>query len=147
VEKGRVFTGARARLLINGKKVGYCTNCSGSEENQYEEVNVLDNVETEEHVIVGYRVTFNASLVRIVGESVKQAGWFPKIGNDPSQHLSNILTSGELVAVIQDNKTGQTMMTLEQVKAATHNFTINARGIVGQDLNFVAIRMRDESEV
>jgi len=146
-EKGRVFTGARARFLLKGKKVGYATNVAGSEEIQYDPVEVLDNIQVEEHVPVAYRVTFTASLVRIIGETVKTLGFWPSQGSSPEDHLRNILLQGDLVAVIEDNKTGKPMMTLEQVKLASHNFTVNARGIVGQDLTFVGIRMKDESEV
>jgi hypothetical protein len=32
------------------------------------------------------------------------------------------------------------------VKIASHNYAINARGIVGQDVTFNAIRLKDESE-
>ena len=39
------------------------------------------------------------------------------------------------------------LATVEQVKIASHNFSINARGIVGQDVQFNAIRLKDESEV
>lgn len=147
MEKGRVFTGARARLLLGGKKVGYATNVAGSEEIQWDPVEVLDNIQVEEHVPVAYRVTFTASLVRIVGETVKTLGYWPKQGTSPATHLTNILLAGELSAVIEDNKTGDTIMTLEQVRLASHNFTVSARGMVGQDLTFVAIRMKDESEV
>lgn len=146
MEKGRVFTGARARLVLKGKKIGYCTNVSGSEEIAYEPIDVLDNIQTEEFVPVGYTVTFTASMVRIVGETVKSLGIFPPLGKTPQEHLENILVNGEMVAIIEDNKTGQQLMKLEQVKCASHNFTVNARGVVGQDLTFVAIRMRDESE-
>lgn len=146
MEKGRVFTGARARFLLNGKKVGYATNVAGSEEITYDAVEVLDNIQVEEFVATGYRVTFTASMVRIIGETIKSLGHLPQLGTSPEEHLQNILLQGSLVAVIEDNKTGRPMMTLEQVKVASHNFTINARGMVGQDLTFVAIRMRDESE-
>lgn len=146
-EKGRVFTGARARFLLEGKKVGYATNVAGSEELQYDPIEVLDNIQVEEHVAIAYRVTFTASIVRIIGETIKSLGYFPQQGSNPDDHLRNILLAGELVAVIQDNKTGKAMMTLEQVKVASHNFTVNARGVVGQDLTFVAIRMKDESEI
>ena len=146
-EKGRVFTGARARFLLKGKKVGYATNVAGSEEISWDPIDVLDNIQTEEFVPTAYRVTFTASLVRIIGETVKSLGYWPQQGTGPDEHLKNILLQGDLVAVIQDNKTGRPMMTLEQVKLASHNFTVNARGIVGQDLTFVAIRMKDESEV
>ena len=30
-EKGRVYTGARARFMVGGRKMGYATNVSGSE--------------------------------------------------------------------------------------------------------------------
>lgn len=146
-EKGRVFTGARAIFMLKGTKVGYATNVAGSEEIRYEPVEVLDNIQVEEWVPTGYSVTFTASLVRIVGETVKSLGFWPQQGASPNDHLQNILLQGELVAVIQDNKTGKAVMTLEQVKLASHNFSVNARGIVGQDLTFVAVRMKDESEV
>jgi hypothetical protein len=147
MEKGRVFTGCRARFLLNGKKVGYATNCSGSEEITYDELVVLDNIETEEFVPIGYRVTFTASFARIVGETIKSLGYFPKAGTSPEEHLTNILTQGDLVAVLQDSKTGRTVLTVEQVKVGSQNFTVNARGMVATDQTFLAIRMKDESEV
>jgi hypothetical protein len=149
-QKGRVFTGCRARFMIEGKKVGYATNVSGSEEVQYDPLEVLDNVEVEEFVPVAYRVTFTASLVRIVGETIKSAGWFPKTGTTTEDHLKNILLqgiNGDMSAVIEDSHTGAKICTVEQMKMQSRNFTINARGMVGKDCTFVAIRMRDESEL
>lgn len=147
--KGRVFTGARARFLINGVKVGYATNCTGSEEITYEPVETLDNIEVEEWVPTGYRVTFSASRVRLIADTIKDQGWFPKNNGGGEQHLLSILNSGELQCVIeakQANGESKSFMTLEQVKVTSHNWTINARGIVGEDMTFVAVRMRDESE-
>jgi hypothetical protein len=148
-QKGRVFTGCRARFMIEGKKVGYATNVSGSEEVQYDPLEVLDNVEVEEFVPVAYRVTFTASLVRIVGETIKSLGLFPKTGNTTEDHLKNILLQGDMSAVIEDTGTSPAtkVCTVEQMKMQSRNFTINARGMVGKDCTFVATRMRDESEV
>jgi hypothetical protein len=146
-EKGRVFTGARARLLINGVKVGYARNCSGREEIQYEPIKVLDNIQVQEHVPVSYVVSFSAGFVRLVGETVKSLGYFPTLGSNPADHLKNILTSGALTITIEDNQTGSIFMTLEQAKASSNNWSIDAQGVVGYDMEFVAIRMRDESEV
>ena len=147
-DKGRVFTGARARFSIQGRKVGYATNCAGSEEIEYQPVEVLDNIEVEEFVPTAYRVTFTASLIRIVGNTLKSEGFFPKSGQTPAEHLTNILLQGDLVATIEDTKSPPTMiMALEQVKIQSRNFTINARGIVGKDVTFVCTRMKDESEV
>jgi len=146
MEKGRVFTGARARFLINNKKVGYATSVAGSEEIQYDPVEVLDNIEVEEFVPTAYRVTFTAALVRIIGETIKSQGFFPKGGTSPDDRLKNILLQGDMVGVIEDSKTGALVATVEQMKMQSRNFTVNARGIVGKDVTFVAIRMRDESE-
>lgn len=147
-EKGRVFTGARARFLINGVKVGYARNVTLREEVQYEALEVMDNIEVEEHVPVAYRVAnFSAGMFRIIGETLKSLGYFPPIGSNVEEHLENILISGDLTATIEDTKTGKIFATVEQVKVAGHNWTIDARGVVGEDVDFVAIRVKDESEI
>lgn len=146
-EKGRLFTGARARFSIDGVKVGYARNVAVTEEIQYDPVEVLDNVEVEEYVPVAYRVTFTASQFRIIGETVKSLGFFPANGANTEEHLENILISGDLNATVEDTKTGKIFATLEQVKVASHNWTIDARGVVGEDLTFVAVRVKDESEI
>lgn len=146
-EKGRLFTGARARFSINGIKVGYARNVAVSEEIQYDPVETLDNIEVEEYVPVAYRVTFTASQFRIIGETVKSLGFFPNVGGTTEEHLENILVSGDLTATVEDTRTGQIFATLEQVKISSHNWTIDARGVVGEDLTFVAVRVKDESEV
>jgi hypothetical protein len=145
-EKGRLFTGARARFSINGVKVGYARNVAVTEEIQYDPVEVLDNIEVEEYVPVAYRVTFTASQFRIIGETVKSLGYFPNVGTNTSEHLENILISGDLTATVEDTKTGKLFATVEQVKVASHNWTIDARGVVGEDMTFVAVRVKDESE-
>ncbi len=149
MEKGLTFTGARARFSVNGKKVGWATGCSGSEEVIYEPVEVLDNVEVEEYVPLGYRVTFQASFVRLVGKTPKGEGFFPKIGGNSEEHLHNILTNGSLSCMIEDTGTtpNRIIAQLEQVKVQSHNWSINARGIVAHDMTFNAIRMKDETEV
>lgn len=147
MEKGKVFTGARARFLINGIKIGYATNCSGTEEIMYEPVDALDNIETEEYVPVGYRVSFSAGRIRLVGNTLKQEGFFPKTGKTPEEHLDNILKQGDMVCSIEDSKTKKVLMTLQQVKVASQNFSVQARGMTATDVQFVAVRMKDESEV
>ena len=142
-EKGNLFTGARARFSLDGVKVGFARNVTVREEIQLDPVEVLDNIEVEEYVPVAYRVTFSASIFRIIGDSIKSREWFPKT----EEHLTNILNSGELTATIEDTRTGDIFATLEQVRLQSHNWTIESRGVVGEDIEFVAIRLKDESEV
>lgn len=96
---------------------------------------------------MAYRVTFSASIFRIIGDTLKSRGWFPATGANTEEHLTNILTSGELTCTIEDTRTSEIFATLEQVRLQSHNWTIDARGVVGEDIEFVAIRLRDESEI
>jgi hypothetical protein len=100
----------------------------------------------DEFVPTAYRCTLTASLVRIVKETIKSQGFFPQTGNTPQEHLTNILLQDDLSAVIEDSKTGSKIMTGEQIKMTSRNFTINARGVVGKDVTFSIVRMKDESE-
>jgi len=146
-DKGKVFTGARARLMIDGVKVGYARNCSGGETIAYERVKVLDNIETQEHVPTDYDVRFTAGEVRLIGESLKKRGIFPKLGQTADQHLANILAQSNLTITIEDNQTHAIFMTLEQAKCASNNWAIDAVGVVGVDMEFVGVRLRSEDEV
>lgn len=145
--KGNLLTGARARFSIEGVKVGYARNVAVTEEIEYQPVEVLDNIEVEEHVPVAYRVRFTAGMFRIVGETLKSKGWFPATGKNVDEHLSNILNSGVLSAQLEDTKTQKVICYIDQVKVASHNWTVDARGIVGEEVEFVAIRTKDESEL
>lgn len=159
------FSGARAIFRIGGQKVAYAANVEGSEEIQYEEVDVMDNLEVQEFVPVGYRVSFSCGIFRTVrgtpagpgiGDlsglprqpregvhgSVKEMGFFPKAASD----LVSILTSGVLTCTIEDRLTKKVIMQAEECKMATNNFSVTARGIVSVNCQWKAIRMRDESE-
>lgn len=146
-QKGKIYTGARARFSMEGKVIGYARNVSGSESIEYIPVEVLDNVEVEEHVPVAYRVTLSASMFRIVGATLKSNSLFPSNGQNTAEHLLNILNVGEMSAQLEDTKTGKIIAQFTQVKVASHNFTVDAKGLVGNDVEFVAIRQQDESEV
>lgn len=146
-EKGRLLTGARARFSINGIRVGYGSNISISENIDYQPIDVIGNIMTEEHVPIGYNVRFTASTFKIVGETLKTLGFFPEVGANSDALLTNILTLGDMTATIEDTKTGAVIATVEQVHVTSHNFSITSRGVVSEDVEFVAIRVRDESEI
>lgn len=133
------FAGARARFKINGQKVAYAGGVSGEEAIDYQPVDVLDLVEVFEHVPVGYRASLNANIFRVVGQSLKNLGIFPK--------NNNILTSGDLTAAIEDTQTGRNVYAFHGVKAATKTFDLSARALVTENVGFVAIRCIDESQI
>jgi hypothetical protein len=89
----------------------------------------------------------SSSFFRIAGASPKALNWFPKTGNDTDTHLSNILSIGVLTMAVEDRPTGKLLATCEQVKAANNNWSMGARGLVGNDMSWNAIRIKDESEI
>lgn len=146
--KGLVFTGARARLSINGQVVGYASDCSGGEEIQYEAIRVMDNIRVAEWVPVGYEISFTAARVRLIGRPLQgpDLDIFPKVGQDPQQHLLNILNMADLTIQIEDSVTNQIFCVMEDCKASGHNWSIGARSIVGENISFVGIVARGEAE-
>lgn len=132
------FSGARAIFFINGGEVGFAGGVSGEEMIDYEPVDVLNLLEVREHVPVAYRTSLNAQIFRVVGNSLKAQGILPR--------LEDIITSGDLEAAVQDNVTAQTVQLFQGVRCAGHSFDITARGIVNENVPFVAIRTLDEFE-
>lgn len=142
----KVLTGVRARFKLGGVVVGYATGVSARESITYEPVKTLNNVQVAEHAPVDYDVSLTADFVRIVGESMKSAGYMPKVGQSPEEHIRNIVTMPTMTAVLEDNVTGKIVRILEEVKMADTNLNIMARGVVGENVTFVAKRSRDEAD-
>lgn len=136
----QTFVGARARFKINGKKIAFAGGVNGEESINYEPVDVLDLLSVYEHVPVGYVANLNASLFRIIGQSIKQLGIMPL--------ESEILTSGALEAAVDDEKiTGRTAYLFLGVRCSTQQFNVEARTHTTASTSFVAIRCMDESQI
>jgi hypothetical protein len=135
----QVFSGPRARFKIQGQTVGYAGGVSGEETIDYEPVDVLDLLEVKEHVPVAYKCSLSAQMFRVIGKSLKSRGIFPI--------LSKVLNSVAMTAAIEDAEiTGKTIALFTGVRTAGHTFETTARGLVSENVTFVAIRVNDESE-
>ena len=139
----QTFSGARAVFFIdNGGgpiPVAFAGGVSGEELIDYEPVDVLGLLEVREHVPVAYRTSLNAQIFRVVGDSLKQQGIMPI--------QDEIITSGDLEAIIRDDKVSKNTVQLFQgVRCSGHTFDVTARGIVQENVTFVAIRTVDEFE-
>lgn len=135
------FSGARAIFLIDAVPVAFAGGVSGEEMIDYEPIDVLNLLEVKEHVPTSYRVSLNAQVFRVVGESLKKLGILPR--------QEDIISSGDLEATIQDDArvaTGRTIALFQGVRCSGHTFDVTARGIVQDNVSFVAIRVLDEFE-
>ncbi len=140
--RGLVLSGARARFMIDGIKVMYTTSVNYSEQIEYQPIEVLDQLEVAEHVATAYRVSLSAQMVRVITNSIKL-----RDGVSIMPRLESILDAGDLTATIEDRVTGRILANIERVKCSDYRANIGARGIVLTDCEFVAIRIRDESEL
>lgn len=140
--RGLVLTGARARFNMDGTKVALAMNVNYSEEIQHDPIEPLDQFDVAEHVPVAYRVTLASQMVRVITNTIKNRDGvviFPT--------FSNILTRGEATCTVEDNVTGLVVANIERVKAQRYTNNVGSRGIVMTDVEFVAIRIRNESEI
>lgn len=133
------FSGARAIFLVNNIPVGFASGVSGEEMVDYEPIDVLNLLEVKEHVPVAYRTSLSAQIFRVVGNSLKQAGILPTV--------ENIIESDDLTAAIQDKVTNETISLFTGVRCSGHSWDVTARGVVSENVTFVAIRVKDESEL
>jgi|266.fasta.fasta_contig_61_446957_length_510_multi_1_in_0_out_0_1 hypothetical protein len=145
----QVISGARLAFFINTKVVAYANDVSGGEDTMHEPVETLDHLEVIEHVPVAYRVNLSSAIFRTVayGPSTAEApGSLKELGIYPK--FEQILFNQGVPAMLVDGKvTGKTVEMFEKVKPSTRRFTIPAKGIVRQNVDFVTTRLRDESEV
>jgi hypothetical protein len=139
-QRKELFSGCRARILMDGKRQGWAKGVSGSREYMKEAVEVCDNVEVEEYATVGYRVNMRANLVGILTESLTGQGLMPKIGQDNDEHLKNIIAQTPFTIQIEDNVTGKIMYEYSRCEISTENFDVGARSIMGKDVSIVGIR-------
>lgn len=147
IEKGNVFTGARARILVEGQAIGLGSGFNGDEEVMVEPIEILDNIAVQEHVPVGYRTSLNASMIWLVTETLKSRGLFPKVGANSGEHLTNVLNAGEQTTLIQDAASGDVFLSYEQTQIVRQGWNIGPRQVVSGDVGMVAIRVKDVSEV
>jgi len=137
----KTFSGARAIFLIDAVPIAFAGGVSGEEMIDYEPIDVLNLLEVKEFVPTSYRASLNAQIFRVVGESLKKLGILPR--------QEDIISSGDLEAAIQDDArvaTGNTVALFQGVRCSGHTFDVTARGIVQDNVSFVAIRVLDEFE-
>ena len=142
----KVITGARCRVQVDGKTVGFASNVSYTAQDVYQEQQSLDNYEVAELVPVRYTVAGRIGLIRISGRNARTMGLIPKAGKDADEHLANVLAQKDAVLALYDKGVSKNMAYVHGVRFTGHGLTVQAGGIAGEDIPFMAIRDTDESE-
>ena len=142
-----VLTAPRCRILIDSRPFARGTNVQYTAEIDYQDVEVLDNIEVEEFAPVAYRVSGTIGMVKAKGLTPKSLGLIPETGVDHEEHLENILLQAEITLVLIDKKSPPTTLTtLTGVRFGSYGWAVAARGIATENISFKAKRETDESE-
>lgn len=149
--KGNVFSGARARLTVDGVVIGYATGVSAQEVVDYEPIKVLDAIYTVEWVPTSYDVSMTFSRIRLIGDTLKGGktlSIFPQVGKNGEDLLKNVLALAqrELTAQIEDPTTGTMMAIATGIVIPRHSWSISSRGIVGEDIEVLARLLYEEAD-
>lgn len=126
---GKVFTGSKAALKLNGVKVAFVGSVNINEENTLTDVDVLDQLEVAEHAETGHKVSFTCNLFKIDGNSVSQLGLQP-------DSLSEVLSQPELTMELYNSTDDRVEYTISGVKWEGGSGSVDARGIWQGTYNF-----------
>jgi len=142
-----VFTAPRCRLLIEGKILVRATNFTIRASTEYQDIIVLDSIETVEHAPINYSVSGSIGKVIVVGSTPKSEGMFPQTGKDSSEHLLNILNLGARVIQVLDKKENNRVLhVITGVTFTDWDRSIGARSVGAENISWRGIRETDESE-
>jgi hypothetical protein len=137
----RAFAGARAKLFINDKLVGWATGVSGQETISLQRIDVLGNIDSQEIEAVSRMVTMTADFVRILKNSLQEQGLWPKGGT------ADIINFPEMNAEIYDDIDDQAVVRIIGLKAESRNWRVDRAGVMTQNCTFQGRKMTDESGV
>lgn len=147
VIRGRVMTGARARVLINGQKVGWATGVQVREVFDNRRVKVLDKIEAASFEPVDYSVTFTLQTLTIVGTTLKGAGLFPSGGEEEGSRLKNALALADFSLMIEDSVTNTPIALVLGAKFNTQSLNFDSGNFSATNIDGVGIELKDASEI
>lgn len=142
-----VFTGPRCRFTLNGVVIALGRSVQVQEEVAYDPIKVLDNLEVVEHEPIDYNCSMSAAEVLVVGKTLEALGYFAQKGQTPQDHLRNILSLPDITAQLEDNIGETIICRVFGVKVASKSFAVDARTSVARDVQFVARRVVEASEL
>lgn len=129
----RAIGGPSARVIANGKEVGWAENVAGTEDITNSRVKVLGNIDAEELVPTDRRCDFTCGLVRIREEHATAMGIWPRGGT------VEVMSMPALVIEIVDDD-GNAIERILGCRAKSRRWGVDAAGIFTENCGWDAIR-------
>lgn len=138
--RGRNMTGARGRLLADGRKIGWVMGLDITATIALDEIEPIDTIVPEEIVSLGMRTSWSARLVHIVlRDDFVGTMWFAS--------LDELVAGGREFSIqILDTITGEAVASLEGVKTGSLNITGAGREVWAKGVSGAARLMKLETQ-
>ena len=137
----RAFSGARAVLVMDGKIVGYMTDCNGGEQIQQMPIDVCGDVFPLGHEPVGVTTNFSAGFVAILDTDMVAQGV------QPGATTTEIMDWPEMDALIKDVRDpDKVLFKVEGVAPTSRTFNLSARALCQRQASWGARKMKEGSE-
>lgn len=139
------ISGARVKLLFDGKEAGWATGCQVRTERGLFPVDVLGNGDVEEYEFTGRRHTMQAQFTALKGVSLKSMGLAPK--GTGATGTANAINFPALTGELYDEVSDEPIESLEGIKLQSDGWSINKGGVLSRDTSFVfTIRLDHNGE-
>lgn len=135
--QAKIFTGARAQLIINGKTVGLFSNCSWSIRQGKEPAFILGRYHPGE-----ITPTFqDAVRMNLTGYRVVEAGPYAVAS---ATLLRDLLTENDFSIAVRDRQTGKIIFKADGCRVEGWNSGAAARGVSDLRVDVIGIKGEDE---
>lgn len=141
-----VLSGARANFMLNGVSVGYAGQCSVAHNYSYSPIQVIGSLEVLGHVPTAYMSSLTFNQLRLVGTNLRTAGWWPFVGNTPTDHLRALVAIPELTAVLEDSVTSTVCALAIGCRIESSSLNVSSSGLWGEDVSVVVRRILLEGD-
>jgi hypothetical protein len=142
--QAKVMNGSRAKMAINGKVVGLFTSCSYGVALDANPVYIMGAHAPVEIGLTGQEaISVTATGWRVVDSGPHALTSEGSAASVPK--LQELLTHNDITLSILDRLTGKEIMTVTGVRPTGYSTTINSRGLQDLTVNFLGLRIADES--
>lgn len=142
-----VFSGPKCIIKLGKDIVGFGTNIEATVNQDLARVPVLGDVHSKQIEVVGITVSVSMGMIRIRNNPNSDVlGGSPEnMGMMGRGTTADIISHPSYTLVAFDQTENEPLFIVEGCKLSSHNVSVDARGIAGQNVSLEGIRMGDEN--
>ncbi len=140
-----IFSGPRCILKVGGNEVGFGADFSVSVNQDLVRVPVLGDVHDKAIEVVGISVTVSMSLVRI--NAAAGGAGNTLVGSPEEMGMMGTGTTADIINALPytiegfDQVEGGNLIVVENCRLDSHDMSVSARGLAGQNISFQGIKV------